>query len=80
MNWLELPEPRAMETRSMVNYMHPFEQVALALATHRIHVQLTRDCVETEALTVIYKLLRIANGAARSLEYNTRTLGPYTRI
>mmetsp|Transcript_13033 Transcript_13033/g.23607 ORF Transcript_13033/g.23607 Transcript_13033/m.23607 type:complete len:87 (-) Transcript_13033:62-322(-) len=80
MNWLELPEPRAMETRSTVNYMYPFEQAALALATHGIHGQLPRDYVETEALTVIYKLLRIANGAARSLECNTRTLGSYTRI
>jgi hypothetical protein len=43
-------EPRAMETRSMINYMYPFEQVALALATHGIHGQLPRDYVETEAL------------------------------
>jgi hypothetical protein len=43
-------EPRAMETRSMVNYMYPLEQVALALATHGIHGQLPRDYVETEAL------------------------------
>jgi hypothetical protein len=67
-------EPRAMETRSTVNYMYPFEQVALALATHGIHGQLPRDYVETGALTAIY------NGAARKPECNTRTLGSYTRI
>jgi hypothetical protein len=58
----------------MVNYIYPFEQVALALATHGIHGQLARDYVETEALTVIY------NGTARNPDCNTRTLGPYTRI
>jgi hypothetical protein len=64
-NKLVEAEHRAMETRSMVNYMYPFEQVA-ALATHGIHGQLPHDLVETEALTVIYKLLQIANGAAHS--------------
>jgi hypothetical protein len=43
-------EPWAMETRSMVNYMYPFEQMALALVTHGIHGQLPRNYVETEAL------------------------------
>jgi hypothetical protein len=59
-------EPRAVETRSMVSYMYPFEQVALALATRGIHGQLPRDYVETEALTVIYKLLRMAPHVARN--------------
>jgi hypothetical protein len=34
----------------MVNYMYPFEQMALALVTHGIHGQLPRNYVETEAL------------------------------